>query len=84
LIACERCGDASPVSLSNRSPAQTDGLRGLLERVKQRGVELPLALADHADWAELLVTMHVTAAPYVCITHGREAALAHMADAVGI
>ena len=53
-------------------------------RVKQRGVELPLAPAYQAVWAELLVTMQGTAASDVWITHGREAALAHMAEALSI
>ena len=27
------------------------------QRAKQRGVELPLVISDHADWDELLATM---------------------------
>jgi putative mRNA 3-end processing factor len=54
------------------------------QRAKQRGVELPLVLSDHADWDELLATMEEVGAPEVWITHGREEALAHAAAQRGI
>ena len=54
------------------------------QRAKQRGVELPLVISDHADWDELLATMQETGAPEVWITHGREEALAHAAGLRGI
>jgi putative mRNA 3-end processing factor len=54
------------------------------QRAKQRGVELPLVLSDHADWDELLATLVEVGAPEVWITHGREEALAHAAAGLGI
>jgi putative mRNA 3-end processing factor len=54
------------------------------QRARQRGVELPLVLSDHADWDELLATMAETGAAEVWITHGREEALAHEAKKRGI
>ncbi len=45
------------------------------QRAKQRGVELPLVISDHADWTELLQTMEDTGAPEIWVTHGREEAL---------
>ena len=54
------------------------------QRAKQRGVELPLVISDHADWDELLATMAEVGAPEVWITHGREEALAHAAGQRGI
>ena len=54
------------------------------QRAKQRGVELPLVISDHADWDELLATMQEAGAPEVWITHGREEALAHAAAGRGI
>ena len=54
------------------------------QRAKQRGVELPLVISDHADWNELLATIQETGAPEVWITHGREEALAHAAAGLGI
>lgn len=44
-------------------------------RTKQRGVELPLILSDHADWDELIKTIKDTQASEVWVTHGREEAL---------
>lgn len=44
-------------------------------RTKQRGVELPLILSDHADWDELIATIKDTKASEVWVTHGREEAL---------
>ncbi|MFL5332125.1 MAG: ligase-associated DNA damage response exonuclease [Geminicoccaceae bacterium] len=54
------------------------------QRAKQRGVELPLVISDHADWDELLATIAEVGAPEVWITHGREEALAHAAGQRGI
>lgn len=54
------------------------------QRAKQRGVELPLVISDHADWDELLATIDEVGAPEVWITHGREEALAHAAGLRGI
>ncbi|MEM8916204.1 MAG: ligase-associated DNA damage response exonuclease [Pseudomonadota bacterium] len=47
------------------------------QRARQRGVELPLVISDHADWDELLATVEEVDAPEVWITHGREEALMH-------
>lgn len=46
-------------------------------RARQRGVELPLVVSDHADWPDLLVTIAETEAGEVWVTHGREDALIH-------
>ena len=53
-------------------------------RARQRGVELPLVLSDHADWDELLATLRDVGAPRVWVTHGREEALVHAARGMGI
>lgn len=53
------------------------------QRAKQRGVELPLIISDHADWDELLQTVEDVDAPEVWITHGREEALVHAITATG-
>jgi putative mRNA 3-end processing factor len=54
------------------------------QRAKSRGVELPLVISDHADWDELLATLDDVGAPEVWVTHGREEALIHAAEARGI
>jgi putative mRNA 3-end processing factor len=52
-------------------------------RVRQRGVELPLIISDHADWPELLDTIVATGASDVWITHGRDDALAYQLGVMG-
>ena len=54
------------------------------QRAKQRGVELPLILSDHADWADLLMTIEQIAPKLVWVTHGREDALIHACAQMGI
>lgn len=44
-------------------------------RARQRGVELPLVLSDHADWPELVATFTELKPEEVWITHGREEGL---------
>jgi putative mRNA 3-end processing factor len=47
------------------------------QRARQRGVELPLVISDHADWDELTATIDEVGAERVLVTHGREEALIH-------
>lgn len=54
------------------------------QRAKQRGVELPLILSDHADWDDLLATVSEIHPTEVWITHGREDALIHALSQRGI
>ena len=54
------------------------------QRAKQRGVELPLVISDHADWDEL----HRRPSPSwrrseVWVTHGAEEALVRQAALMG-
>ena len=59
--------------------AMASGWMRVRQRARQRGVELPLVLSDHADWDELTATLHDVEAPRIWVTHGREEALAHYA-----
>jgi putative mRNA 3-end processing factor len=54
------------------------------QRAKARGVELPLVISDHADWDELIQTLSDVGAPEVWVTHGREEALIHQAQRMGL
>jgi putative mRNA 3-end processing factor len=54
------------------------------QRAKQRGVELPLILSDHADWDELIETIERVGAGEVWVTHGREEALVRWCETKGI
>ena len=54
------------------------------QRAKQRGVEFPLILSDHADWDDLLATIEQVNPKEVWVTHGREDALIHACRTRGI
>ena len=53
-------------------------------RARQRGVELPLVISDHADWDELGDSIKATGASEVWVTHGREEALVRWCALNGI
>jgi len=64
--------------------AMASGWMRVRARARQRGVELPLVISDHADWDELTRTLDDVGAPEVWVTHGREEALIHYATGKGI
>ncbi len=64
--------------------AMASGWMRVRARARQRGVELPLAISDHADRDELTRTFHDVGASEVWVTHGREEALIHYATGKGI
>jgi putative mRNA 3-end processing factor len=53
-------------------------------RARQRGVELPLVISDHADWDGLTATIAATGAGEVWVTHGQEDALVHWCRTQGL
>src|SRR5215210_7093454 len=53
-------------------------------RARQRGVELPLVISDHADWDGLTSTINATGASEVWVTHGEEDALVHWCGTRGL
>ena len=53
-------------------------------RARQRGVELPLVISDHADWDGLTATIAATGAGEVWVTHGQEDALVHWCKSSGL
>ncbi len=64
-------GLADPVT------AAASGWMRVRARARQRGVELPLIISDHADWDELTGTIAELAPGAVWVTHGRDDALVH-------
>lgn len=60
------------------------GWMGVQARARQRGVELPLVISDHADWDELTATLTELSPQEVWVTHGREEALVHWAGTQGL
>jgi len=57
--------------------AMASGWMRIRQRARQRNVELPLIISDHADWDELTMTIGELEPTEVWITHGREEALKH-------
>jgi putative mRNA 3-end processing factor len=57
--------------------AMASGWMRIRQRARQRNVELPLIISDHADWDELTMTIRELEPTEVWITHGREEALKH-------
>jgi putative mRNA 3-end processing factor len=68
-------GDRWSRRLPDPIPAMASGWMRVRQRARQRGVELPLILSDHADWDELTQTIRDVGPREVWITHGREDAL---------
>lgn len=55
--------------------AMASGWMRVRQRARQRNVELPLIISDHADWDELTRTIEEVNPAESWITHGREEAL---------
>ena len=55
--------------------AMASGWMRVRQRARQRNVELPLVISDHADWGELTRTIEDVDPVETWITHGREDAL---------
>ncbi len=53
-------------------------------RARQRGIELPLLISDHADWDGLTATIAATGAGEIWVTHGQEDALVHWCKGKGL
>ncbi|MET4065951.1 putative mRNA 3-end processing factor [Bradyrhizobium sp. S3.2.6] len=53
-------------------------------RARQRGIELPLVISDHADWDGLTATITATGAGEIWVTHGQEDALVHWCKSRGL
>lgn len=57
--------------------AAASGWMRIRGRARQKNIELPLIISDHADWDELTATIREVAPREVWITHGREEGLMH-------
>lgn len=64
--------------------AMASGWMTVKQRVRQRGIELPLVISDHADWDELTHTIRDTQANDIWVTHGREDGLVHWCATQGL
>jgi putative mRNA 3-end processing factor len=77
-------GDRWSRRFADPLPAFASGWMRIRARARQRGVELPLVISDHADWPELLQTIKETGAGEIWITHGREDALTIACEKMGL
>ncbi len=53
-------------------------------RARQKGVELPLIVSDHADWDDLQATIREVGAGEIWVTHGEAEALVHWCGTIGL
>src|SRR5690349_18444025 len=65
-------------------PCFASGWMRVRARARQRGVELPLVISDHADWDGLTATIAATGASEIWVTHGQEDALIHWCATRGL
>jgi putative mRNA 3-end processing factor len=65
-------------------PCFASGWMRVRARARQRGVELPLVISDHADWDGLTRTIAATGASEIWVTHGQEDALVHWSRSRGL
>ena len=79
IVICPPCAlnDRWSRRLPDPVTAMASGWMRIRQRARQRNVELPLIISDHADWDELTQTIQDVAPNEVWITHGREDALMH-------
>jgi putative mRNA 3-end processing factor len=59
--------------------ALASGWMQIRARAKQKGIDLPLVISDHADWYELIKTIEEINPTEVWVTHGRDEALVYYA-----
>jgi putative mRNA 3-end processing factor len=83
------CPPSSPQDLwTRRFPEPVacfaSGWMRVRARARQRGVELPLVISDHADWEGLTATIAATGAGEIWVTHGQEDALVHWSRTRGL
>jgi putative mRNA 3-end processing factor len=64
--------------------AFASGWMRIRARARQRGVELPLVISDHADWDGLTAVIAATGAAEIWVTHGADDALVHWCRTRGL
>ena len=67
----------------NKIIAMASGWLSIRARSRQRRVECPLVVSDHADWDDLLATIQAINPQHVFVTHGREDALVYQCKELG-
>ncbi len=70
--------------LADPIPSAASGWMTVRARARQKLVELPLIISDHADWDELVQTIDDVQASEIWVTHGREDALVYHCQQKGL
>ena len=85
LVLCppSALGDRWSQRFGDPVTAFASGWMRVRGRVRQRGIELPLVISDHADWPALLATIVATGAEDIWVTHGRDDALVYQLASMG-
>src|SRR5665213_3157130 len=65
-------------------PCFASGWMRVRARARQRGIELPLVISDHADWDGLCQSVIESGCHELLVTHGESDALVHWATGRGI
>lgn len=60
--------------------AMASGWMQIRQRARQKQVDLPLIISDHADWDELTATVSELSPSETWVTHGRADALVHWCE----
>jgi putative mRNA 3-end processing factor len=60
--------------------AMASGWMQIRQRARQRQVDVPLIISDHADWDELTTTLEEVNPTETWVTHGRADALVHWCE----
>jgi putative mRNA 3-end processing factor len=86
IALCPPSGLKEPWSRRFPDPvtAFASGWMRVRARARQRGIELPLVISDHADWDGLCRTIAATGAGEIWVTHGEEDALVHWCEMRGL
>lgn len=77
-------GDRWSRRFADPLPVFASGWMRVRARARQRHVELPLIVSDHADWNELILTIGEVKPEQLWITHGAEEALLRWAALNGV
>ncbi|WP_233419385.1 MBL fold metallo-hydrolase RNA specificity domain-containing protein [Legionella adelaidensis] len=64
--------------------AMASGWMQIRARAKQKQIDLPLVISDHADWNELIKTIVEINPKEVWVTHGQEEALVYALRQLGM
>jgi putative mRNA 3-end processing factor len=86
IILCPPVALESLALRGDTEPRKTfaSGWMRVRARARQRGIELPLIISDHADWDALCQTVRDSGCSELLVTHGEADALVYWAQGQGL